>query len=53
MPLFIDCVENDITFGEICNTPRGVWGDAQRVAEGFKIKGMILLGGRHENLRCP
>ena len=42
MPLFIECVsagdfryESDITLGEICNTLRGVWGDAKRVAEGF------------------
>jgi methylmalonyl-CoA mutase N-terminal domain/subunit len=27
MPLFIECVENDITLGEICNTLRGVWGE--------------------------
>jgi len=33
MPLFIDCVENDITLGEICNTLRGVWGEY--VAQGF------------------
>ena len=33
MPLFIKCVENDITLGEICNTLRGVWGEY--VAEGF------------------
>jgi methylmalonyl-CoA mutase N-terminal domain/subunit len=33
MPLFIQCVENDITLGEICNTLRGVWGEY--VAEGF------------------
>lgn len=33
MPLFIECVENGITLGEICNTPRGVWGEY--VAEGF------------------
>ena len=33
MPLFIECVENDITLGEICNTLRGVWG--AYVAEGF------------------
>ena len=33
MPLFIECVENDITLGEICNTLRGVWGEY--VAEGF------------------
>jgi methylmalonyl-CoA mutase N-terminal domain/subunit len=33
MPLFIECVENDITLGEICNTLRGVWGEY--VAERF------------------
>ncbi|MEW6241131.1 MAG: methylmalonyl-CoA mutase family protein [Chloroflexota bacterium] len=33
MPLFIECVENDVTLGEICNTLRGVWGEY--VAEGF------------------
>ena len=33
LPLFIECVENDITLGEICNTLRGVWGEY--VAEGF------------------
>ncbi|MFN3492457.1 MAG: methylmalonyl-CoA mutase family protein, partial [Anaerolineales bacterium] len=33
MPLFIECVENDITLGEICNTLRSVWGEY--VAEGF------------------
>jgi methylmalonyl-CoA mutase N-terminal domain/subunit len=33
MPLFIECVENDITLGEICNTLRDVWGEY--VAEGF------------------
>jgi methylmalonyl-CoA mutase N-terminal domain/subunit len=33
MPLFIQCVENDLTVGEICNTLRGVWGEY--VAEGF------------------
>ncbi len=27
MPLFIECVENDITLGEICNALRGVWGE--------------------------
>ncbi|HKZ68966.1 MAG TPA: methylmalonyl-CoA mutase family protein [Anaerolineales bacterium] len=27
MPLFIECVENDLTLGEICNTLRGVWGE--------------------------
>jgi hypothetical protein len=35
MPFFIECVENDITLGEICNTLRGVGSDAKRVAEGF------------------
>jgi hypothetical protein len=35
MPFLIECVENDITLGEICNTLRGVWDDAKRVAEGF------------------
>ncbi len=29
LPLFIDCVENDVTLGEICNTLRGVWGEYQ------------------------
>jgi len=33
MPLFIECAENDITLGEICNTLRGLWGEY--VAEGF------------------
>jgi methylmalonyl-CoA mutase N-terminal domain/subunit len=33
MPLFIECVEHDVTLGEICNTLRGVWGEY--VAEGF------------------
>lgn len=33
MPVFIECVENEITLGEICNTLRGVWGEY--VAEGF------------------
>ncbi|GAB1469776.1 methylmalonyl-CoA mutase family protein [Chloroflexota bacterium] len=33
MPHFIECVENDITLGEICNALRGVWGEY--VAEGF------------------
>ncbi len=27
MPLFITCVENDVTLGEICHTLRGVWGE--------------------------
>jgi len=33
MPLFIECVENDITLGEICSTLRGVW--CEYVARGF------------------
>jgi methylmalonyl-CoA mutase N-terminal domain/subunit len=33
MPLFIECVENKVTLGEICNTLRGVWGEY--VAKGF------------------
>ncbi len=33
MPLFIECVEHDITLGEICNTLRDVWGEY--TAEGF------------------
>jgi len=33
LPLFLECVENDITLGEICNTLRGVWGEYQ--AQGF------------------
>jgi methylmalonyl-CoA mutase N-terminal domain/subunit len=33
MPLFIECVGNDITLGEICNTLRQVWGEY--VAQGF------------------
>jgi methylmalonyl-CoA mutase N-terminal domain/subunit len=33
IPLFIECVENDVTLGEICDTLRAVWGEY--VAEGF------------------
>jgi len=33
MPLFIECVDHDITLGEICNTLRQVWGEY--VAQGF------------------
>jgi methylmalonyl-CoA mutase N-terminal domain/subunit len=33
MPLFIECVENDVSLGEVCNTLREVWGEY--VAEGF------------------
>ena len=27
MPIFIQCVENDVTLGEICHTLRQVWGE--------------------------
>jgi len=27
MPLFVECVEAQVTLGEICNTLRGVWGE--------------------------
>jgi len=27
LPLFIECVENDITLGEICGLLRGLWGE--------------------------
>jgi hypothetical protein len=27
MPLFIVCIENKLTLGEICNLLRGVWGE--------------------------
>ena len=29
MPLFIECVENKITLGEICGVLRRVWGEYQ------------------------
>jgi methylmalonyl-CoA mutase, N-terminal domain len=29
MPLFITCVENDLTLGEICAVLRGIWGEYQ------------------------
>ncbi len=29
MPIIIECVENDLTLGEICNTLRQVWGEYQ------------------------
>jgi len=32
MPLFIVCVENKVTLGEICNTLRGIWGEYQAPA---------------------
>ncbi|HEX9090839.1 MAG TPA: methylmalonyl-CoA mutase family protein, partial [Anaerolineales bacterium] len=27
MPIFIECVENDVTLGEICSVLRGVFGE--------------------------
>jgi methylmalonyl-CoA mutase N-terminal domain/subunit len=27
MPLFVECVENKMTLGEVCNTLRGIWGE--------------------------
>jgi methylmalonyl-CoA mutase N-terminal domain/subunit len=27
IPLFVECVENDVTLGEICGVLRGVWGE--------------------------
>jgi methylmalonyl-CoA mutase N-terminal domain/subunit len=27
MPLFVECVENDMSLGEVCSTLRGVWGE--------------------------
>ena len=27
LPLFVECVENKMTLGEVCNTLRGVWGE--------------------------
>jgi methylmalonyl-CoA mutase N-terminal domain/subunit len=33
MPLFVECVENKMTLGEVCNTLRGVWGEYE--ATGF------------------
>ena len=33
IPLFVECVENQMTLGEVCNTLRGVWGEYQ--ATGF------------------
>ena len=30
MPLFIECVENEITLGEICGVLRDVWGEYQQ-----------------------
>ena len=33
MPVLIECVEHDLSLGEICNALRSVWGEY--VAEGF------------------
>ncbi len=32
MPLLIECVQNDLTLGEICHTLRSVWGEYQPVS---------------------
>ncbi|MFM8322868.1 MAG: methylmalonyl-CoA mutase family protein, partial [Chloroflexota bacterium] len=32
LPLFIECVEHDLTLGEVCNVLRGVWGEYQSPA---------------------
>ena len=32
MPLFVTCVEHDMTLGEICHTLRDVWGEYRPVA---------------------
>ena len=29
MPLFVECVESDVTLGEICGVLRGLWGEYQ------------------------
>lgn len=29
MPIFIECVENDLTLGEICGVMRNIWGEYQ------------------------
>ena len=29
VPLFITCVENDVTLGEICDVLRSLWGEYQ------------------------
>ncbi len=33
MPVFVECVEHDVTLGEICHVLRGVWGEY--TARGF------------------
>ncbi|MEA4909216.1 MAG: methylmalonyl-CoA mutase family protein [Anaerolineaceae bacterium] len=32
LPLLVDCVEHDVTLGEICSTMRHVWGEYQPLA---------------------
>ncbi len=32
MPLLIECVEHDMTLGEICGVLREVWGEYQSLA---------------------
>ena len=32
IPLFIECVDQQMTLGEVCNTLRGVWGEYQPAA---------------------
>ena len=32
IPLFIECVDQNMTLGEVCNTLRGVWGEYKPVA---------------------
>jgi methylmalonyl-CoA mutase N-terminal domain/subunit len=32
VPLFIECVENDITLGELCNLLRRLWGEYEQPA---------------------
>jgi methylmalonyl-CoA mutase, N-terminal domain len=33
MPLFVECVEQDVTLGEICQTLRAVWGEYRPATE--------------------
>ncbi len=33
LPLFVACVEHDVTLGEICNTLRAVWGEYRPATE--------------------
>ncbi len=32
MPLFIECMENNLTLGEVCGVLRRVWGEYQSSA---------------------